>query len=392
MFILNFADVGYHSFVVGFLHSTFNPKNPIHIYVYSPRAAFVTVSAPLLGFRRKTFVSGSTEIIVKGMTPTPHHTGVYPFGFVVESTEPIRAYTEKVDMDGLIPEKKLSTDYVLMSWYNDVVDYEALFGIVGTVNDTKVTIRLNNGTVWKQVLNRYELFQYGSNMDVSGSFISASQNIAVVTGHKCTNAGPHHCDHLFNMMPPIQQFQRQFIVSFPVPGRPFKVRIVAVLHHTRVQLSNVMSTTLHKGELAWYKFKHTAISITSSNPIMVAAYALSSLSEPAFDPAQLIVPGVSLFKPFYGFYVPRDVIRAVLTITFPVYKNPFPCLKLNGRTIVPDRPVYVHAPGRGQYMVFNMQVFPGEISVYTTEGTAFGAYLLITKPHAESWFSLPYSG
>ena len=219
--------------------------------------------------------------------------------------------------------------YILVSvrGYNtyDTIDTDSVGLIIGTENDTKVTVIPTPSTSFifhtlayfsafvhgipdelnTVTINRYQsLYLQGHNEDLSGTLVMADKPVSVFSGHKCANV-PHtssYCDMLIEQIPPTDTLGTE-VVTVPLLTKQLGdlIKVIAVENYTIVALtrtnyySGVVTSdpqfVLNSGE-----FREIFISdytlIQSNRPISVYQFSTSSETDVVTnsDPFMLMVP------------------------------------------------------------------------------------------------------
>lgn len=111
----------------------------------------------------------------------------------------------------------LGTEYIVMSYItlSATPSTASAFGVVATMDGTVVTIVPSIGTntrpsgvPYEVNLNKgetYQLIASVTNGDLTGSFITSNNPVAVFTGHTCAYVPQNisACDHLIEQAPPV---------------------------------------------------------------------------------------------------------------------------------------------------------------------------------------------
>ncbi|XP_066303644.1 IgGFc-binding protein-like [Branchiostoma lanceolatum] len=200
-------------------------------------------------------------------------------------------------------------------------DMPSQFGVVGVHAGTTVTIvpsqavefdRRNYGAgqAFSVVLDRFETLQVQATEDLTGSKITATQPVAVLSGNTfayCLPMGERQRgtgDHLVQMIPPVDTWGEEF-VTVPLSrhrgGDLF--RVVAARDNTQVDVTNENAKTLNAGEF-WEidipsdEYRH----VTTSEPVLLVQYSKTgSADNTATDPFMMIIPSVAQFEAEYTF-------------------------------------------------------------------------------------------
>lgn len=196
-------------------------------------------------------------------------------GIHLISDNPVSVYalnyrTKCSDVAVIYPTPSLGNEYYAMCFTpNPTVNIESnnQFMIVATEDNTKVKItpkRDTNlgqsaGQTFEKMLNKGQIYQVQSmdsvitgQGDLTGSHVIADKPIAFYSGAKSTNipSGDWTRDHLFEQIPPVDTWGREFYVV-PLKLRPQDTyRILAAEDETTVRIESTNTTYhLNKGDM-----------------------------------------------------------------------------------------------------------------------------------------------
>ncbi|GAA3955922.1 T9SS type A sorting domain-containing protein [Hymenobacter algoricola] len=215
-----------------------------------------------------------------------------------------------------LPTDVLGTDYISLGYTSlDFFDPNVgtQFNVVATVDGTVVTITPSVTTdgrtanvPYNITLNQgqtYLLKNTGAYpTDLSGSFITSTQPIAVFGGNKCANVPHNHaaCDHLVEQLPPTTAWGKNF-VSVPLKTRlnGDTFRFLASVNGTQVRVNGTLVATLNRGQ--WHeRIVNGSAQIVATQPILVAQYSNgTTFDNVTSDPFMMLVPP---FEQFLGSY------------------------------------------------------------------------------------------
>jgi hypothetical protein len=242
--------------------------------------------------------------------------GVHNTGFKVESSDAIAGYfvnrnTFTTDMTYLFDEDSLGTDYVVASASSNIGEGSQI-AVHATVDNTMVTIDPKGGGAFNVTLNAGETYTYaGGATDLSGSSISASQNVAVFSGHECANVPSNisYCDTLISQMIPNDQLSSSYIVTASEGAELSAldsdiIKVIATEDGTAVTVGGVIVATLNEGEV--YEFNlpaNSGESIETSHPALVTQFLVGGNGNDT-DPAMSVVPGINSWLDDYRLATP----------------------------------------------------------------------------------------
>ena len=142
--------------------------------------------------------------------------------------------------------------------------------------DSTFEIFLNKGDVYQVQSENNEGTHLSGQGDLTGSRITADKPIALFSGALSTTIPNSQCcwDHLFEQIPPIQSWGREYY-TVPLKTRAAdRFRILASKNNTTVQIFGEPLLYLNEGE--FYEFQtFDAKQIFSNNPVLVAQFSQS---------------------------------------------------------------------------------------------------------------------
>ena len=229
-----------------------------------------------------------------------------------------------------LPVDVLSNEYIAMS-YDGLAQFASLnlssqVAIVSNADNTLIEITPpvdagSNlaGQPFSITLDRFEVYQLNTNTeDLTGTVIRSSDPVAVMGGHKCadvpslsrspTGGRIGWCDHLVEMIPPLNTWGQSFAV-IPLASRlkGSVVRILASENGTRVKFGEGASdtATLNQGE-----FFETVLTdfaeIVTTGPVLVTQYSPGQgFDNVETDPFMMLIPPNEQFLQSYTFAAPE---------------------------------------------------------------------------------------
>lgn len=219
-----------------------------------------------------------------------------------------------------IPMNILSNMYIVPSFkvYKHVAYAKSVIGVVSTANTvTRVNIKLrlhynkpltfnstefNNGDTVSVLLSKLETFQISHEFDLSGSIITSSQPVAVVSGNKCNSINRVMCNPFTEMVLPTNQLDNKFIVP-AIKGRNSRVVRVYCLLTSNLQIftsNREFHVTVQKEGL--YEFEDSDLSIIKSDKnVLVLIYPKEAGDH---DSYMMTVYGIGQYKKKYDIVVP----------------------------------------------------------------------------------------
>ena len=318
-------------------------------------------------------------------------------------------YSYTNDASLLLPEHTLSENYRALTWNTFSTSgftFRGFMAIAATEDNTTVTLtsstttaggtpsQLSAGQSTSFLLNRGDVAQVMSgdsvSHDLSGSTISATAPVAMVTGHDCTFMPPEQwaCDHLEEMAFPLETWGTTVVIS--ALAHPdgsgiatSRYRVLADLPGTTVSFEPAVqsSVTLNAGEFVQFDASQD-FEITSNNRISVMQAmwgqdALGALT--GGDPAMGTGIPWSQTRSSYDFLVPDSYTTNWLNVVAPAGTNvEYDGSPVSGWTTI----------GTSGYEAVRLPVNPGSHRVVAPGGERFG----ITAYGYASYTSYLYPG
>ena len=256
--------------------------------------------------RRQVMMSSEAVIFISRLRQ--------PFPFRRITNPPI-AYWQ------ILPTDALGKEYFVLAYGNPSTASStegSEFVIVATANGTTVTINPTadvntrpSGTAYQITLDQGQTYRAATgvaNADYSGTLISATQPIAVISGHTCAKipTSTSVCSTVLEELFPTTGWSRNFILSpfasIPPGTSGDRIRMVANSNGTVININSTTTVNLDRGGL--YETNLTGTSgnpdptiITSNFPILVAQYSkdstdyASAAASNRSEPSMLLVPG-----------------------------------------------------------------------------------------------------
>lgn len=243
-------------------------------------------------------------------------TGVTNTGFRVDSAQAVAGYfinraQASTDMTYLLDSAALDKQYVVASQGNGFGEGSQV-AIHATVDNTSVTFTPRGGAAITVTLNAGETYKYaGGPTDLTGSFVSASQNVAVFSGHNCAQvpAGTTFCDTLLEQAIPTSKLSKEYLLTASkgaelAVGAVDLVRVIATQNNTQVFRDGVVVATLAAGDNFEFRLPAgTGTKVTTSAPAAVAQYLVGGNGQKT-DPAYSYVPGSDTWLKEYRLATP----------------------------------------------------------------------------------------
>lgn len=268
------------------------------LYITADVATSGTVEIPFAGWSEEFTVqaNSSVQIIVPAALGYSSNSeenegkGIHVYSANNISVFALNYVPYTADAAIIYPTPTLSNDYYTLSYeaIQDIPGYPSLLMIVGVEDNTEVEVTPAStttggkaaGVPYTFVINAGESYQLKSELDLSGSRVrttDVNKKIAVFGGSTCSFVPQecYACDHLFEQMPPISTWGKQF-VSVPLETRNSDLfRIIAASNNTEFTINNGVPINLNAGQ--YYETTIVDASYYSSNkPILVMQYSRGS--------------------------------------------------------------------------------------------------------------------
>ena len=206
-----------------------------------------------------------------------------------------------------IPTDILGKDYYTVSYYSS---YSQVL-IIGASDSVSVNIKLPeklgshhvefNGVWYSQgqninvVLDNFDTFQITSLGDLTGTYIQSDKPVAVFSGNQCANVGPGACDHLVEMLMPVDTWGKTF-ATVPIPDRTIGdiFRFIASEPNTVVNITGGLSysfTITNQGGMVERSIPSNAYCLIEANKAIMTVQFVKGQSSASDlnDPSMMIV-------------------------------------------------------------------------------------------------------
>ncbi|CAC5355564.1 unnamed protein product [Mytilus coruscus] len=287
-----------------------------------------------------------------------------------------------------IPTRYLGTTYIIPSF--QVLNSRNVITVSPTKSSTSVTVNLKislgfvkynnkqyfNGDNITVVINKYETFQIALNptSDLTGTMVTSSDPIAVVSGSKCDNTSYNiECNPLIEKVLPIDQLDNAFIIPHINIRPDSAVRLLSV-NDTLVTIQSKYSSNVTRQikRRHFHDFPHNEVSrVTASSDISVMICPQTFSNEKG-DAFMMTIPGINQYLPYYNFVVPEG-FQSYISIT--VRTGVFNDFLLDGHIVISADEVYTLVADMFNYSSFTKPISSGEHSVKHRSGMMFGLWV-----------------
>lgn len=320
--------------------------------------------------------------------------GLYHAGVDIHSDKAIRLYGFIFDRnvcEGFlsIPTRYTSTHYIIPSFtvYDASVDYyKSTFAVSSVYPRTTINIhfKMDTGSITYKgvqysnnqsltiILDKYITFHMSHSTDLSGTLVTASKPIVVVSGNTCNaiNNINNNCQPFMEMVLPVNQLDHVYIIPAISQRVVSTVRILAV-NDTQItsgnnnkKNSNMISARNHVDLL------HENISyVTASDDVMVVIYPHESKGKG--DAFMMTVPGINQYLYEYDF---------VAALSFESYISVTVLSESIHGFILDNKPlnisaVYNISETSYNYSTFTLPISNGAHSISHNQHTRFGLWV-----------------
>lgn len=167
--------------------------------------------------------------------------------------------------------------------------------------------------------------------DLNGTHVTSDQPVEVIGGHYCAYVPDDtwgYCDHLEEVMPPVDTLASDYIVTAPavigIPnGKEECVRIIATEPNTTLTYDPPQPTAPTSISYAggWIELSRTAASfrVTANHKILVAQFMEgSTVAGNTGDPSMTVAVPIDQFRSDYLFHAPTNYQTNYVDIVAPV--------------------------------------------------------------------------
>lgn len=309
-----------------------------------------------------------------------YNTGKDSKGLRIEGSDEVVVYgvnkeTYSCDAFLAFPIDVLGTEYY--ACMHHPTSYAGEIMVVGTEDGTSVSFRMSctvsyggssysRGQTLTLTINQYDCVQLQTFEDLTGTYISATKNIAFYSGNRRTRIGAgSSSDHISEQLMPVDTWGKRF-ATVPIPTRTTGdyFRFVASESNTVVTVSgkrgssnfNDQFTLSSAGSFAEKLYASNLYSLVeASKPIQIIQFVLSQQSEPA-DPAMIMIPPIEQYAADYVFSTPKYSQGSYTNyFVFIVSNSQRSGLRLNGNSF-PSGTAYNAIPGTdlvGGYIIIS---------------------------------------
>ncbi|XP_063404551.1 uncharacterized protein LOC134688013 [Mytilus trossulus] len=246
-----------------------------------------------------------------------------------------------------------------------------------TVNNVKYSL---NSSI-TMVLNPYETFQLSHTHDLTGTLVTSSAPVFVISGSNCINTyntpSVYDCNPIMEMILPTDQLDSLYVIPEIAKYKWSTVRVLSInaTSITFKNTSSAISILLRPRE--YLDFQHEKISyIQSSDNVIVTVYPQYTLPG-FFDTFMMTIHGVNQYLPEYHFAVPSKGFSSFISIV--VQSSEIGGFILDDKRITLN--IYSISHGSDDFSTGSVSIEHGAHHIKHLNGTKFGLWVYGSKQY-----------
>lgn len=222
------------------------------------------------------------------------------------------------------------------------------------------------------VLNKYETFEISHNSDLTGTQVTSTRPVAVVSGNKCNQIiGGGGCSPFIETVLPVEQLDTTYIVPHIATRCNSTVRVISAHGGSIMVQSNNQVTTKEYRKRDFFDFSHNTIAfINATSAVYVMIYP-HELREKKGDAFMMTIYGINQYLPEYDFVV-QSGFTSYISVT--VETSGLNGFILDGHSVSTDT-VYTINGRYGSYSSFTIQIASGEHHMKHSKDVKFGLWV-----------------
>lgn len=243
-------------------------------------------------------------------------TGIRNTGFEVNSSDAIAGYfinraSATTDMTYLLDAQALGKEYVVASQGQGFGEGSQI-QVHAIEDNTVITLTPKGGGPINVTLAKGETYKYaGGSVDLTGSTISSSKNVAVFSGHECAQvpAGVTYCDTLIEQAISTDKLSKNYLLTASkgadlAYSHSDLVRVVGTADNTQVKVDGVVVATINRGQAYEFSLAAGGGSKVEASEVVAVAQYLKGGQGALTDPAMAYVPGQDTWLDAYRLATP----------------------------------------------------------------------------------------
>lgn len=313
-------------------------------------------------------------------------------------------YGTTTDGTSIIPTSKLSTEYLVSmivyergSWnhgqfavgsFHSETDLHIKFKMRNNATLMLLGKHYSNGDTFSIFLDKFETFQISLDKDLSGTFITANKPFATFSGNKCVTGSPAGCTHMGSQLPPIQEYDKEYIIPSFYQTDGTLLQIISP-NETLINITVEKNTsTLQLKAHEYHNFEisqNQTMIVKSEHPVQITGFAMHNYN---YIPFMTVIPGIRHYLNYYKIIVPENDLHNFICVIVPQQSL--------GNLEIDDLPVNkfttvfqkLETSSRETYDIRILSILHGVYVLKTTDQVGFG---LIVYGHSDS-FGYGYTG
>ncbi|CAC5370524.1 unnamed protein product [Mytilus coruscus] len=237
------------------------------------------------------------------------------------------------------------------------------------------------------VLNPYDTFQFSHTHDLTGTMVTSSAPISVISGSNCINTflnqccrtgGHHDCNPYMEMILPTDQLDSFYVVPDIANYQWSTVRVLSINATTITFRNQTHAITKSLIAREHIDFQHKQISyIQASDNVIVTLYPQYEVTT-FFDSFMMTIHGVNQYLAEYHFAVPSNSFTSSISIV--VQSNEI------GGFLLDDHPITMYmfniSHGSDDFSTGSTGIKPGVHHIKHLNGVKFGLWVYGGKMHS----------
>ncbi|CAG2235303.1 unnamed protein product [Mytilus edulis] len=287
----------------------------------------------------------------------------------------------------VLPTRFVSVDYVIPSFtvYPSGIS-QSVFALSSVHSNTVIEINFkikegsvlydnipySNNQTLTLVLNKYTTFQILHTSDFTGTRISASQPVVIVSGNRCNYINyKASCQPFIEMVLPTNQLDNFYVIPHLNYRLENTVRVITVNDTNIVVKNGNDRTTKELQSRDFIDYFHTTISyVSSESDVMVHIYPHELLRNHG-DAFMMTIPGINQYLYDYDFMVPTD-FESFISIT--VRTDAVDGFVLDGN-FVNLKNIFSIVEEEHHFSSFSIPISSGSHQINHREKTRFGLWV-----------------
>ncbi|CAG2194976.1 Sushi, nidogen and EGF-like domain-containing protein 1 [Mytilus edulis] len=228
---------------------------------------------------------------------------------------------------------------------------KSLLGVVSLQDNTQVQIKFRipvsstkvkykylsygNGETLTITLSKFQTLQISHIYDLSGSIVTSNKPVGVVSGNKCNAINNFYCNAFIEMVLPVNQLVKEFIIPTIAKRNDSVVRVYC---HEATELkistlSGEYSVDIEKENFHQFDNSHLS-TINANETVLVVSFPKDI---PKYDAYMMTIPGIQHYKSYYNFTVPTGY-TSYISVTYLVttgksVNDPFDGFKIDNKKL-----------------------------------------------------------